>query len=362
MISADRRPQRRGVTTQRRSHRLSTPRRLLSLSIASLCVLSFILLLAYAQDQSCSADDSTSACSQPQGEQQQEDQPQFWHSYTIDDFFQFFHCSSILPGYGAIYGDDDTTPPPPSPRSIQERMLTPDQLSNTINQIEKLRDKYRNEINTVPIFASREQSSTVFSVPIIVGDAGVKGRGIYAQQDITKGTLVLDVDSNNVGIFKDAMQWRQFTYTLGVEDEELACNFMEWCWIQHVREDDGNDARHINEDEDIRVGHTVFLAFDESGLINNAEWGDDVANIRCGSYLPSIGQDDGSESSSEEWGPCKYRYYASRDIKAGDEILINYSEFEDKSQTGWIDFGVGIGITIGDRTSSSSASESLEVE
>ena len=35
-----------------------------------------------------------------------------------------------------------------------------------------------------------------------------------------------------------------------------------------------------------------------------------------------------------------------RDIKAGEELLINYSEFEDVEQTGWVDFGVGIGFTI----------------
>jgi hypothetical protein len=41
---------------------------------------------------------------------------------------------------------------------------------------------------------------------------------------------------------------------------------------------------------------------------------------------------------------------ASRDIAAGDELLINYSEFEQfegKSQLGWVDFGIGVGITIG---------------
>ena len=42
--------------------------------------------------------------------------------------------------------------------------------------------------------------------------------------------------------------------------------------------------------------------------------------------------------------------HASRDIGAGDELLINYSEFEQfegKSQLSWVDFGIGVGITIG---------------
>jgi hypothetical protein len=105
------------------------------------------------------------------------------------------------------------------------------------------------------------------------------------------------------------------------------------CWVQNVEKEAG-------EMDDIRHGSTVFLAFDESGLINNAEWGEEIANIRCGTLL----QQDGE---SETWSSCRFQYHASRDIAAGDELLINYSEFEDKSQMGWVDFGVGVGITIG---------------
>jgi SET domain-containing protein len=36
-----------------------------------------------------------------------------------------------------------------------------------------------------------------------------------------------------------------------------------------------------------------------------------------------------------------YYYYATRDIEAGEELLVNYSEFEEKSQVGWVEFGVG---------------------
>jgi hypothetical protein len=93
--------------------------------------------------------------------------------------------------------------------------------------LEELRDKYKSEVRTVAVSTGQDAQS-VFKVPILVGDAGEKGRGIYAKEPIPKGTLVLDIDSENVGIFKDAMQWRQFTYTLGIKDAATACNFMEW--------------------------------------------------------------------------------------------------------------------------------------
>ncbi len=38
-----------------------------------------------------------------------------------------------------------------------------------------------------------------------------------------------------------------------------------------------------------------------------------------------------------------YYYYDTRDIdiEAGEERLVNYSEFEKKSQVGWVEFVVG---------------------
>lgn len=101
-------------------------------------------------------------------------------------------------------------------------------------------------------------------------------------------------------------------------------------------------------DDDIRNGLTIFIAFDESNLVNNAEWGEEDANTRCGSppeHWKSAQTNSENESLNtydieEEWGPCRFHYYATRDIAAGEEILINYSEFEDVSQKGWADIGL----------------------
>ena len=224
------------------------------------------------------------------------------------------------------------------PRTLEERELDPQQMDATMRMLEELRIKYQKEVHTVPV-ANKANAKSVFKVPVLIGDAGIKGRGIYAKEDIPKGTLVLDMDSDNVGIFKDAMQWRQFTYSAGVENAELSCNFMEWCWLQNIEKEE-DDA------DDIRYGWTVFIAFDESGLINNAEWGEEEPNIRCGTLL----EEDGV---TETWSNCRYKYHALRDIQAGDEILINYSEFEDPSQIGWDEFGVGTGITAHIEASSS---------
>ena len=67
-------------------------------------------------------------------------------------------------------------------------------------------------------------------------------------------------------------------------------------------------------------------------LLNNAEWGIKTANFYC--ETPPFNED-------KEWGPCMYYYYATRDIEAGEELLVNYSEFEEKSQVGWVEFLCG---------------------
>ena len=177
---------------------------------------------------------------------------------------------------------------------------------------------------------------SVFKVPIMVGDSGLKGRGVYAKEDISRGTLLLDVE-NKVGVFNDAMQWRTFTYELGMQDAETACNFMEWCWIQNVEKKDNDDDNETREDDDLRYEPTVFVAFDESGLINNAEWGEEEANVWCRVLL---------EDERDTWSACRFQYHASKDFAAGDGILMNYSEIKDEDQRAWAEFGVGIDLNI----------------
>jgi len=105
-------------------------------------------------------------------------------------------------------------------------------------------------------------------------------------------------------------------------------------------------------DNDMRNGLKIFVAFDESNLVNTAEWGDEEANIRCGtppkSWQAIETEYDGGEnipsdensSEGDDWGPCRYHHYAIRDIAAGEEILMNYGEIEDVSQQGWVDIGL----------------------
>lgn len=254
-----------------------------------------------------------------------------WSKYSIDELFEeLFDCGNILYGY-EINNEEVDTPDPTSESEVEKVM----------HQLNTIREKYTAEVNIVPVQAPTPGSEySTMTIPVKIGDAGPdKGRGVLAADRISKGSLVIDLDVGNVGIFKEGHSWRKFVATL---PRETACNVIEWSWIQDVL------PAH-SQDSDIRNGLTIFLAFDISNLINNADWEDgEKANVHCG--LPSMEQGELSSTGNEEEtpagnrkdsrGPCRFKYYATRDIEVGEELLINYSEFEDPDQHHWTEIGL----------------------
>jgi hypothetical protein len=64
----------------------------------------------------------------------------------------------------------------------------------------------------------------------------------------------------------------------------------------------------------------VYIAFDKSGLLNSA------------GLLPR---------TKTRNGDCACIIIMPRETEAGEELLVIYSEFEEKNQVGWVEFGVG---------------------
>lgn len=220
---------------------------------------------------------------------------------SIEELFRdYFDCGAMLYGYA---DDDDIDQYSPTP------VWTLRQWWSTMN------DKYRKEVNLVPLYPDISQ----IVVPVHIGDAGEKkGRAIFATEQIKEGTLVKDLLNGSTAIFKDAHTWRKFVLSL---PREMACNHLEWNWVQYIQPEKEDDI-------DLWEGLSVFIAFDESSLLNAGDWDKwrDDSNVRCGSPPMHEGG---------ERGPCRFHYYASRDIAAGEELLIKYNDFEDESQEGW---------------------------
>ncbi|KAL7551432.1 hypothetical protein ACHAWF_015221 [Thalassiosira exigua] len=193
----------------------------------------------------------------------------------IDALFEeYYRCSELLYGHEVGREGRDVT--------------SEAELAKIRRQQALMREKYVREVNLVPVehraveddtdgIESRGRSSVV--VPAKVGDAGPGvGRGLFAAESISKGTLVVDLDNGSAGVFKDADSWRRFAATLPREE---ACNFIEWSWVQTIPPE--------NDEGDVRNGLTILIAFDESNLMNSADWDDVEANVRCGVPLAEGG-------------------------------------------------------------------------
>lgn len=272
----------------------------------------------------------------PNGEEEASKHP-IWWNYSIDQLFEdHFNCAAIIYGYNRDGAQADSGnslegdyAQGDSNNTNQDDAVSEAQLEKIRQQWALLRAKYVKEVHLVPIdihYADGDDMSNYgvssLAVPTIIGDAGPgKGRGVFAKDDIPKGTLVANIDNGSTGIFKEGHSWREFVVSL---PEETACNFIEWSWVQTITPlNDGDD--------EIRSGLTIFASFDESNLMNAADWDGVEANVSCGN--PSMQGGDGQ-------GQCRFQYYATRDIDAGEELLINYAEFEDSSQKGWADIGL----------------------
>jgi len=281
--------------------------KLLSLIVALACCAVFLEEIDALDEAEKASNGNNCASASPEQVCIENDDLPVWWDYSIDNLFEdLFNCGEI------VYHD---TPVPVTEKDIEK----------VYQQFNELRDKYAKEVNLVPIQQpTPDNSFSLMTVPSDIKAAGGgKGKGLFASEMIKKGSLVMSLNAGNVGIFKDGATWRKFVATL---PRETACNFIEWCWIQEIIPEEGNE-------DDIRNGLTIFCAFDESSLMNAADLGVDLgygeeANVRCGS------------SDDNEEGPCRFDYYATRDIEAGEELTVNYDEFEDPDQHQWVLIGL----------------------
>jgi hypothetical protein len=245
------------------------------------------------------------------------DKPVWW-SYSYGELFDYFNCAGILPGYATIFEEGDYI------YKVENHTLDPLQIQNLTGMWDEMYTKYKSEVNLSPPGSSEK----VIVVPAEIGDAGSdKGRGVFVTERVPKGTLVVNTDSDTIGIFKDGHTWRKFVATLPAY---TACNVIEWSWIQDFPLEDEND---------IRNGLTIMTAWDESNLLNNADWEDseEEPNVKCGT--PPEGWPEIEEG---EWGPCKFHYFAIKDLEVGEEILLAYGEFEDFGRD-WPRIGMPVG-------------------
>lgn len=115
---------------------------------------------------------------------------------------------------------------------------------------------------------------------------GGGGRGIFVTEDVDMHDLTYIPDA--YGVFHTENAWKTFLLEVASVDVGLACDILQWSYVQRV--DEGED--------DV----AVCLDLSVGSLMNHG----------------------GADTNIYQGG---YEQYASRDIKAGEELLDNYSDY-----------------------------------
>lgn len=209
-----------------------------------------------------------------------------WHTFKYWEMHAYFSCARQFAASRPVYDTD------------------------MWNEVRQLWHDFANEDkldNFKPGMKERtyQFSTDSFDPPMEPFHAGEKGRGLRAARDIAKGELVFKATNNTV-IFTHGHTWRKFLFHIyerhgedGPFDGGTTCDVLLWSWVQRIEKD----------------GPLVIVAdFDNGSLLNEGrdEPGWDKPNVRCGK--------EGDEM-------CMMEYYATDDIKTGEEILCDYRGF-----------------------------------
>lgn len=123
---------------------------------------------------------------------------------------------------------------------------------------------------------------------------GGGGRGIFVTEDVDMDELTYIPDA--YGVFHTENAWKTFLLEVASVDVELACDILQWSYVQRV----GGD------EDDVAV----------------------CLDLSVGSFMNHGGTDTNIYQGGEE-------QYASRDIKAGEELLDNYFSYFEFGKLLW---------------------------
>jgi SET domain len=183
-----------------------------------------------------------------------------------------------------------------------------------------------------------------------------KGRGVYAAEAIRKGELVWTATASTAR-FPSGALYRQF---LAIVPADLACDVLQWAYVQdvvHFREStarSGNNDLHnrcCNDNTTEAIPQSpqqlqpdtsrspvlrISVDLDEGSYMNGEDYD---PNVGC---LTEDEEDDGDDEESQPTrtppSHCQQNFYALRDIRVGEELLCYYGDFA--TSDGWAEFGL----------------------
>mmetsp|Transcript_19268 Transcript_19268/g.41788 ORF Transcript_19268/g.41788 Transcript_19268/m.41788 type:complete len:439 (+) Transcript_19268:81-1397(+) len=219
--------------------------------------------------------------------------PELWYEFTYWDLQAYFSCRRVFAGTVPVYDTEKWN----GVRQLYQDFVKKDK-----------KDRSYDEDNPKRMYQFSTES---FDPPIEPFQAGgAKGRGIKAARDISKGELVFKATENTV-IFTNGHTWRKFLFAINERyDNETTCDVLVWSWVQAIE----------------KGGPLVIVSdFDNGSLLNEGreDPGFEPPNVRCGKEGDTM---------------CMMEYYATKDIKEGDELLCDYRDFA--LLWSWADMGL----------------------
>mmetsp|Transcript_4456 Transcript_4456/g.10083 ORF Transcript_4456/g.10083 Transcript_4456/m.10083 type:complete len:326 (+) Transcript_4456:44-1021(+) len=211
------------------------------------------------------------------------DFPDDWKTYDYNDIREHFDCRSR--------SKDNEKPLP----SLEEWQF----MRNKFTQIVDGTNKWDDPVP--PTLGYSLEKGIPVPPPYHAKFSAGKGRGLFASRDIKKGEVVHDGTVSDV-IFPNAVVWRRFVFSL---TPEMACDCTDWHWMQKLEE-----------------GGKYFM----------------VAGINISSLMNSGGEEygPGGLPNALPHSSTSGKFYASRDIREGDEILTDYDAY----YTNWKEVGL----------------------
>ena len=141
------------------------------------------------------------------------------------------------------------------------------------------------------------------------GQAGYKGRGLFATAPIKKGEVLWE--STRTRPFHDTDTLHRFLEAI---DQDYVCDLTEWIFMMKKNPDiEDEDIEELEGERSYDFHPDVFILcidMDDGSLVNQAE-NDDEVNMR-----------------GVTMGGCNNISYASRDIEEGEELLEDFESDE----------------------------------
>jgi len=224
------------------------------------------------------------------GEEEEEEEegvtkfPDGWESYSYEDVRHHFDCASR--------SKDDEKPLP----SAKDWELMRRKFTEVVDDTKRWDDD-----PVPPTLGYSLERGVPYPPPYYAEYSPGRGRGVFASRDIAEGELVHDGTRSDV-IFPDASAWRRYVFSL---PRDMACDSTDWHWMQRLEE-----------------GGKYFM----------------LAGMNISSLMNSGGREFGPGRSPNAMpeSSTSGRFYATRDIAEGDEILTDYDAY----YTNWKEVGL----------------------